>query len=81
MNFLPRGVLYAYPMPTMTPVRLRTNQRKLPTKNLETPMTKRVSAGSSSFDPKSLNMFSKPGMTNVSRIVSTPRKTTMTMLG
>ena len=25
----------------------------------------RVSAGSSSFDPKSLNMFSKPGMTNV----------------
>ena len=44
-------------------------------------MTIWVSAGSSSLAPKSLNMFSKPGMTKGSRIERTPRKTTMTMLG
>ena len=50
-------------------------------KSLETVMTICVSTGSSSLAPKSVNIFSKPGMTKMSRIESTAKKTTMTMLG
>ena len=62
--------------------RTRKSHKILPTKPRDTVMTIRVSRPEvSSFDPKSLNMFSKPGMTNVKRTVNTPKNTKMTMLG
>ena len=65
----------------MSPVKPRIIHSTLPTNPLDIVMTMRVSTGSSSLDPKSLNMFSNPGMTNVNKMVSTPKKTKMTMLG
>ena len=59
----------------------RKTQSTLLTKPREIIMTICVRKGSSSLAPKSLNILSKPGMTKMSKIESTPKKTTMTIDG
>ena len=80
-NFFPAGRLYAWKTANMMPQVARKMSGKYEMNVSETAMTMLVNIGRSSFEPRSLKMVLKEGMTQPRRTQRTPAKMMTTALG